>query len=147
MVRSARPISGLPEIGTIDAQVGCSRPARASRTMGRLRCSRPWPVLQDGAARLLRTRMSAGRNSNCGFSPIIFSQDCQKERCQESCQCVRALTRHAGSSRHPRLDGDGRSKTWMASELGLARVPQDSIQCASRINPTNFIERIDDPTA
>ncbi len=130
---------------------------RASRTMGNLHRSRPWPVLRDGASRLLRTRLSvgycrphgeerasarvsnhgqlaplspvarpsrpafggrlrtrltrgmagfvvnnnestrplsckrptlsgAGRNSNCGFSPIIFSQDCQKERCQESCQ-------------------------------------------------------------
>ena len=43
------PISGLPEIGIINAQVGYSRPACASRTMGRLHCSRPWPVLRDGA--------------------------------------------------------------------------------------------------
>src|SRR3977135_2777140 len=28
--------------------------------------------------------------SNCGFSPIIFSPNGQTERCQESCHCVRA---------------------------------------------------------
>src|SRR5258705_8579157 len=32
---------------------------RASRTMGALHRSRPWPVLRDGAARLLRTRPRA----------------------------------------------------------------------------------------
>ena len=72
------PISGLPEIGIINAQVGYSRPACASRTMGRLHRSRPRPVLRDGASRLLRTRMSSHANARrCGrraqFQLWIFS--------------------------------------------------------------------------
>src|ERR1700730_13369734 len=41
------------------------------------------------------TLSAAGRNSNCGFSPIIFSPGCQKERCQESScdQCIDASKR------------------------------------------------------
>jgi hypothetical protein len=43
MVRSAAPISGLPEIGIINAQVGYSRPAWA-----RLE---PWAKSASGATR------------------------------------------------------------------------------------------------
>ena len=84
-----------------------------------------------------RSRASprSARNSKCGFSPIIFSQGCQKERCQRvlsvrSCvdsPCSGIAVRRTASLCSP-----------------MSRHP---IQCASRINPTNFIEWIDNPTA
>ena len=57
---------------------GEERAKRASRTIGSSHHSRPWPVLRDGATRLLRTRMSSHANARrCGhraqFQLWIFS--------------------------------------------------------------------------
>ena len=82
ILRDARPSAALLRMRQIEGRA--SSATRLTRGMAGfvvnnnestrpLSCKRP-------------TLSGAGRNSNCGFSPIIFSQDCQKERCQESCQ-------------------------------------------------------------
>src|SRR5258705_11730979 len=45
---------------------------RASRTMGALHRSRPWPVLREGAARLLRTRPRAWDGRFCCKQQRIY---------------------------------------------------------------------------
>jgi hypothetical protein len=137
MVRSARPISSLPEIGTTDAQVGYSRPACASRTMGRLHRSRPRPVLREGAARLLRTRMSPHEKlSTPGAIPTVdfllhdFGRFVKKP-------CVKTLVRPSptGAARIGNCSGSRRQPTFVSFPGGclpLHRRRNQAHKCSAR---------------